>query len=84
MYTQAEKDNLIGVTAPVFPGLLWCTCDVGAGRKYNIRMYNANVHTLQYTLHAICRIEEYVHTRIIIALNCKLNAVQITDKFVNL
>ena len=43
-------------------------------------MFYANVHTLQCTLHAICRIEEYVNTGIIIALNCKLHAVQITAK----
>ena len=86
MYAHAENNNIIGVAAPVFPGLLWCTCDVGTGHKYNIRI-RGNVHTLQYTLHAICRIEEYVNTRIIIALKCKLHAIQIVcerDELVNL
>ena len=77
MYTHVEKNNIIDnkikFAAPVFPGLLWCTCDVGTEDKYNIRIYYTNVHTCN-----ICGIEEYVNTRIILALNCKLHAIQIT------
>ena len=55
--------------------LVMLVLDVNTISEYN---YYANVHTLQYTLHAICRTEEYVNTRIIIALNCKLHAIQIS------
>ena len=80
MYASNWKDNIIGVAAPEFPELLWCTCDVGTGHKYNIRIYYMPMFTLSNIPCMLCirRIEEYVGTKIIIVLNCQLHAIQIT------